>query len=96
MNDADERRTAQCRRVSARDIIGSAPKNGENTGLFSFYVLGTARRHIIDFPLEAASAASVFCRVIDFISYILQNYKNLLNFNYKCDTLDIQKARRES
>ena len=70
INDADERQTAQCRRVSARDIIGSAPKNGENTGFYSFFP-DTARWHSIEFPLEAASAASVFCRIIDFISYIL-------------------------
>lgn len=70
MNDADERQNAQCRRVSVRDIIDFAPKNGENTGFYSCS-LDTARWHIIDFPPEAASAASVFCRIIDFISYIL-------------------------
>lgn len=43
MNDADERQTAQCRRVSVRDIIDFALKNGGNTWLFSFCALDTAR-----------------------------------------------------
>ena len=56
-----------------------APKNGGNTGFYSFSP-DTARWHIIDFPLEAASAASIFCRIIDFISYILENYEKPLEF----------------